>query len=140
VEYLGHIVSHGVNVAPNKIKAMREWPIPKTLKKLRVFLGLTSYYRKFVKNYGQITTPLTILLKKESFSWIEEATKAFEKLKEAMCMNPVLATPDFTKRFIVECDALGHGIGAVLMQEGRPLAFESSQLKGKNLVKPIYEK
>jgi hypothetical protein len=141
VEYLGHIVSHeGVKVDPNKIKAMREWPIPKTLKKLRGFLGLTGYYHKFFKNYGQIVTPLTTLLKKEAFSWTQEETKYFEKLKEAMCTTPVLATPDFTKTFIVECDASGHGIGAILMQEGRPLAFERNQLKGKNLLKPIYEK
>jgi hypothetical protein len=141
VEYLGHIVSHeGVKVDPNKIKSMMEWPIPKTLKNIRGFLGLTGYYHKFVKNYGQITTPLTMLLKKEAFSWTQEATKYFENIKEAMCMTPVLAMPDFTKTFIVECDASGHGIGAVLMQEGRPLAFESSQLKGKNLLKPIYEK
>jgi hypothetical protein len=119
---------------------MREWPIPKTLKKLRGFLGLTGYYHKFFKNYGQIGAPLMELLKKEEFSWTEEATKDFEKLKEAMCTTLVLATPNFTKTFIMECDASGHGIGAVLMQEGRPLSFESIQLKGKNLVKPIYEK
>jgi hypothetical protein len=119
---------------------MREWPIPKTLKKIGGFLRLTDYYRKFVKNYGQIATPLMKLLKKEAFYWTKEATKAFEKLKESMCTTPILATHDFTKTFIVECDALGHGIGAVLMHEGRPLAFESIQLKGNNLVKPIYEK
>jgi hypothetical protein len=110
------------------------------LKNLRGFLGLTRYYHKFVKNYGQIETPLTTLLKKEAFSWTQEATKYFEKLKEAMCTTLVLAMPDFTKTFIVECDALGHGIGAILMQEGRPLSFESSHLKGNNLLKPIYEK
>jgi len=68
VEYLGHIVSHeSVKVDPNKIKSMREWPIPKTLKKLRGFLGSTGYYYKFFKNYGQIATPLKALLNKEEF-------------------------------------------------------------------------
>jgi hypothetical protein len=141
VEYLGHIVSHeGVKVDPNKIKAMRDWTIPKTLKNLREFLGLTGYYRKFVWNYRRIAAPLTTLTKKDAFSWTPEATKSFEQLKEVMCKAPVLTTPDFTKTFIVECDASRNGIGVVLMQEGRPLAFESRPLKGKDLHKPIYEK
>jgi hypothetical protein len=141
VEYLGHIVSHeGVKVYPNNIKAMMDWLIPKALKNLRGFLGLTGYYRKFVRNYGRIEAPLTALTKKDEFSWTPEATKYFEQLKEVMCKTPVLTTPDFTKTFIVECDALGNGIGAVLMQEGRPLAFESRPLKGRDLHKPIYEK
>jgi hypothetical protein len=141
VEYLGHIVSHeGVKVDPNKIKAMMDWSIPKTLKNLRGFLGLIGYYRKFVRNYGRITTPLMTLTKNDAFSWTPEAIQAFEQLKEAMCKAPVLTIPDFTKTFIVECDASGNGIGAVMMQEGRPLAFESRPLKGKDLHKPIYEK
>ena len=101
---------------------------------------MTEYYQEFVKNYGRIAAPLTTLLKKDAFSWTPEATKAFEKLKDAMCRAPVLATPDFTKTFIIECDASGNGIGAVLMQDGRPIAFESRPIKGKNLLKPIYEK
>jgi hypothetical protein len=126
VEYLGHIVSHeGVKVDPNKIKSMMDWPIPKTLNNLRGFLGLIGYYRKFVQHYGRIAAPLTTLTKKDSFSWTLEETKYFEQLKEVMCKDPVLTTPDFTKTFIVECDASGNGIGVVLMQKGRPLAFES---------------
>jgi hypothetical protein len=124
--WIKHIVSHeGVKVDPNNIKAMMDWTIPKTLKNLRGFLGLTGYYHKFVQNYGRIATPLMALTKKDAFSWTLEETKAFEQLKEVMCKSPVLTTPDFTKTFIVECDALGNGIGVVLMQEGRPLAFES---------------
>ena len=116
VEYLGHIVSHeGVKVDPSKITAIKEWKIPTSIKHLRGFLGLTWYYRKFVKNYGRISAPLTTLLSKDAFSWTLEATKPFEHLKEAMCQTPVLATPDFTKTFIVECDASGNGIGVFLI-------------------------
>ena len=141
MEYPGHIVSHkGVKVDPKKIKAIKEWKVPTTINQLRGFLGLTRYYRKFVKNYGRIEAPLTTLLKKDAFSWTPEETKAFEHLKEAMCLAPVLGMPDFTKTFIVEFDASGNGIGVVLMQEGRPIAFESRPIKGKHLQKTIYEK
>jgi hypothetical protein len=110
------------------------------LKNLRGFFGLTGYYRKFVWNYGKIATPLMKLTKKDASSWTPKATQYFEQLKEVMYKDPVLITPDFKKTFIVECDALGNDIGVVLMQEGRPLAFESQPLKGKDLHKPIYEK
>ena len=92
-----------------------------------------GYYLKFGKNYGRIEAPLTKLLNKYAFSWTPEATKAFEHLKEVMCLALVLATPEFTKTFSVKCDISGNGIGVVLMQEGRPIAFESLPIKGKYL-------
>jgi hypothetical protein len=113
---------------------------PKTLKILPGFMGLTGYYRKFVKNYGKIATPLTTLLKKNSFTWTPAAAQAFQALNMAMCTTLVLALPNFTKTFVLECDASGKGIGAVLMQEGQPLAFTNKKLSERNLGKPIYEK
>ena len=121
VEYLGHIVSHeGVKVDPNKIKAIMDWPIPKTFNNLGGFLGLTGYYHKLVRHYGRIATPLTERTKKDAFTWTSEETKYFEQLKEVMCKAHVLTTPDFTKSFIVECDASRNGIGVVLSKKEGP--------------------
>ncbi|XP_042964611.1 uncharacterized protein LOC122298826 [Carya illinoinensis] len=141
IEYLGHIISgKGVQTDSSKTAAMVEWPIPKTLKSLRGFLGLTGYYRKFIKGYGSIAAPLTELLKKNSFCWNEKAAVAFEMLKAAVSSPLVLRLPDFNKPFTIECDASGVGLGAVLMQEAQPIAFYSKALKGKALFLSTYEK
>jgi hypothetical protein len=119
VEYLGHLVGKdGVRVDPKNIEAMKYFPHPKTLNILHGFLGLTGYYHKFVKNYGKIASPLTALLKNNSFICTPSTTQSFQTLNMAMCTTPVLALPDFTKTFVLECDASRKGIGVVLMQEG----------------------
>lgn len=141
VEYLGHVISkEGVKVDPKKIKAINEWPQPKNISKLRGFLGLTGYYRRFIKNYAHLIAPLTNLLKKNSFQWNDEAGKCFEMLKQIMSTTPVLATPDFSKSFVIECDASGYGIGVVLMQEGHPIAFESRKLNRREFLQSTYNK
>jgi hypothetical protein len=141
VDYLGHVLSEdGVKADPAKIEVMKNWPNPKTPKALRGFLGLTGYYRKFVKGYGGVAAPLTALLKKNGFGWNDRAEEAFKNLKVLMSTPPVLGLPDFTKKIVIECDASGARIGAVLMQEGRPLAYLSQGLKGKSLYLSTYEK
>lgn len=141
LEYLGHKISDkGVSADPVKVVAMQNWPRPTNLKSLRGFLGLTGYYRRFVQNYGKICQPLTNLLKKDAFLWTETADQAFETLKEAMTTTPVLALPNYDKEFTLECDASGVGIGAVLMQEGHPIAYISKALAPKHLGLSAYEK
>ena len=104
---------------------MLNWPVPTIVTKLRAFLGLTGYYRRFVKNYGIITYPLTQLLRRKMFQWSTTAQKAFGNLKMATSTTPVLALPNFTLPFNVETDACDNGIGAVLLQQGQPIAFLS---------------
>jgi hypothetical protein len=107
---------------------------------LRAFLGLTGYYRKFVKNYGILAKPLTNLLRLKHFEWTSQAQQAFDYLKTAMTTTLVLALPNFKAPFTVETDACGDGLGAVLMQSGQPIAYLSKALGEKHKNLSIYEK
>ena len=111
-----------MEVDPEKIRAIREWPTPTNVRAVRGFLGLTSYYRRLVHNYGKIVGPLTQLLKPGANKWSKEAEKSFEKLKKAMMTLLVLAMPDFNLPFRIETDALEYGVGAVLTQAKKPIA------------------
>jgi hypothetical protein len=104
------------------------------------FLGLAGYYKKFVHNYGTIVVPLTALLKKEGFTWNNDAAAAFSALKGAMTSAPVLALPDFAKPFVVECDASTYGFGAVLVQDGHPIAFYNRPVAPRHRSLAAYER
>lgn len=141
IDYLGHIISNKeVAVDPNKVRSVVNWPTPKNVKGVRGFLGLTGYYRRFIAYYGRMAKPLTELTKKNGFLWNSDAQEAFEKLKKAVTSAPVLALPNFSIPFEVECDASGKGVGAVLLQQKRPISFFSRAFSGAHLFKSVYEK
>jgi hypothetical protein len=98
----------------DNVCAMQSWPVPTSVHAIRAFLGLAGYYRRFIRDYGAIVTPLTKLLHKDGFRWSPEADVAFRALQQALTTAPVLCLPDFDREFIIECDASGSSIGAVL--------------------------
>jgi hypothetical protein len=125
---------------PAKVEAVQAWPTPQTPRALRGFLGLTGYYHKFIRDYGNIAAPLTQLLKKEAFVWSSEATTAFTTLKQVLTTGPVLQLPNFDKPFIVNCDASGAGFGAVLHQEAGPIVFYSRPVAPQHSKLATYER
>ncbi|GAU45358.1 hypothetical protein TSUD_239070 [Trifolium subterraneum] len=118
VDYLGHIVSgSGVSMDANKVKDVLAWPIPKNVKQLRGFLDLTGYYRRFVKGYAHIASPLTELLKKDAFVWNTAAETTFHKLKQAITTAPVPSLPNFAEPFTLETDASGTDLQRAVQQD-----------------------
>ncbi|PNX73902.1 transposon Ty3 gag-pol polyprotein, partial [Trifolium pratense] len=126
IAYLGHIVTAGtVAPDPQKIQGVLDWPTPKSVKNLRGFLGLSGFYRRFVRNYATMAHPLTSLLKKNAFDWTSAAQLAFDQLKIALSTAPVLSLPNFTIPFVVQTDASGQAMGAVLLHGDHPIAYFS---------------
>ena len=140
IEYLGFLISgSGIRTNPLKTSAIDTFPQPKTAKKVKSFLGMTSYYRKFVKDYAHIASPLTALLKKDvKFKWTPQCEKAFQTLKDALTSAPILAFPQFDRPFILATDASEHAMGYVLSQLGddekeHPIAYGGRALHNHEL-------
>jgi hypothetical protein len=131
VDFLGHkITQDGLVMEDHKVKAILDWEPLKSVPTLRSFVGLASYYRKFIKNFAKIGAPLTNLLKKSAvtYDWDQACDETFETLKGVLVKAPVLKLPDFDKDFEIHSDASNFAIGGVIVQDGRPVAFESKKL------------
>ncbi len=143
VDFLGHrITLEGLMMDEHKVKAILDWEPPKSIPALRSFLGLASYYRKFIKNFAKIAGPLTNLLKKSTvtYDWDEACDEAFETLKGILVKVSMLKLHDFDKEFEIHSDASDFAIGGVLVQEGRLVAFESKKLSETERRWPTHEK
>ena len=157
LEFCGHIVGNGnVRPCPSKVSAIKDWPIPNNVHDVRQFMGLASYYRRFVQNFARIAAPIYELLKEEDESirrnkrrpivWTKQCQAAFELLKESLCSEPVLAQPDTSLPFIIETDASDFAIGLSLLQKDpitnkvHPIAYDGRKLTPAEQKYPIHEK
>jgi len=136
LKYLGHIVDRrGIRTDPEKVKSMTQWPQPTNVRQIRQFIGLASWYRRFIPEFSATAAPLTKLTRKNArWQWGEEEEQAFQTLKKALASSPVLACPDFTRRFFLQTDASTTGLGAVLTQHfedgEKVIAYASRTLNG----------
>jgi hypothetical protein len=140
--FLWFVVSaNGIEVDSSKVDAIHNWPTPITVGQVRSFHELADFYRRFVKEFSTIACPMNELTKKNvPFVWGKAQKNAFEELKKRLTEAPLPVLPNFAKTFEIECDASGLGIGGVLMQDGKPVAYNSEYLDGTRLNYSIYDK
>ncbi|GJY11216.1 putative nucleotidyltransferase, ribonuclease H [Tanacetum coccineum] len=141
VAFLGHIVSaEGITMDPAKVEAITKWPRPTSVTEVRSFLGLAGYYRRFVEGFSRLALPLTKLMRKgEKFVWNEEREKSFEELKQRLVSSPILTLPSGSGGFQIYSDASKKGLGCVLMQHGKVIAYASRQLKPYEVNYPTHD-
>ncbi|GKA08448.1 putative reverse transcriptase domain-containing protein [Tanacetum coccineum] len=131
VQFLRHVINgDGIHVDFSKIKVVKNWKAPRTPSEVCSFLALAGYYRRFIEDFYKIAKPLTVLTQKsKTYDWGEEQENAFQTLKDKLCNAHVLALLDGSEDFVVYCDTSGLGLGCVLMQRGKVIAYASRQLK-----------
>ncbi|GKC52646.1 putative reverse transcriptase domain-containing protein [Tanacetum coccineum] len=131
VQFLGNVIdSRGIHVDPAKIESIKDWASPKIPTKIRQFLGLAGYYQRFIKGFSKIDKSMTKPNQKRiKFDWGEKEENAFQLIKQKLCSAPILALPKGSKDFMVYCDASHKGLGAMLMQIEKVIAYASRQLK-----------
>ncbi|GJY06516.1 putative reverse transcriptase domain-containing protein [Tanacetum coccineum] len=128
--YLKLVLSEGIHVDPAKIESAKDWALSKTPTEIRLFLGLAGYYRRFIEGFSKIARHMTKLTQKSvKFDWVEKEEAAFQLLKQKLCSEPILSLPEGSENFMVYCDASHKGLGAILMQREKVIAYASRQLK-----------
>ncbi|GJU64761.1 putative reverse transcriptase domain-containing protein [Tanacetum coccineum] len=131
VQFLGHVIySQGIYVDPAKTESIKDWASPKTPTEIRQFLDLAGYHRRFIEGFSKITKSMTKLTQKGvKFDWGDKAEAAFQLIKQKLCSAPIMSLPKGSEDFIVHYDASIKGLGAVLMQREKVIAYASRQLK-----------
>jgi len=141
IHFLGHAISaEGISVDPAKVATMVDWPRPTNIIEIRSFLGMAGYYRRFGQDFSRIATPLSRLLRKaHKFEWTDKCEASFQELKQRLMTAPILVVPEGNEGYAVYSDASRQGLGCVLMQHGRVVAYASRQLKPDELNCPTHD-